>query len=219
MKLDQWQAPLFALFVVCCGAAFFRYPIEHSSDVAAWVQAVGSVGAIIIAVWVFHRQYLDTERRSQAEVRAFVQAIREELTTIWEGYNSGARTRLLAVQENQFFNAIFPVTTEAFTVYNRTSSQVGKVDDEELRRLIIVTYAKSKGLIYSFQLNNHLITDLKNFEVGYQGQDRNVRLQQKVAELIRYAGELKVRDEQVHESLNALLQRADEWLRGNRPYG
>ncbi|WP_027818861.1 hypothetical protein [Paraburkholderia bannensis] len=218
MKLDQWQAPLFALFVVICGAAFFHWPIEHSSDVAAWVQAVGSVGAIIIAVWVFHRQYLDAERRSQDEVHAFVQAIREEVSAVWEGYSTGARNRLLAVQENQFFNALFPVTTEAFTVYNRTSSQVGKVDDEELRRLIIVTYAKAKGLIYSFQLNNHLVTDLINFEASYHGQDREIRFQHKVNELVRYAGELKNRDTLVHESLNALLHRADEWLRANRTH-
>jgi len=218
MKLNQWQAPLLALFAVFCGAAFFRYPIEHSSDVAAWVQAVGSVGAIIIAIWVFHRQYLDTERRSQDEVRAFVHAVREEVNAIWDGYTSGARNQLLALQENQPFNLIFPATTEAFTVYNRASSQVGKVDDEELRRLIIVTYAKAKGLIYSFQLNNQLVKDLMDFEVGYHGPDRDERIRLKVKELVRYSGELKMRDKQVHESLGALLQRADAWLNANRTY-
>lgn len=88
VKIDQWQIPLFVLTIVFCGAALCRYPVQHSSDVAAWVQAVGSVGAIVIAVWVFHRQYLDAERRSQDEVRAFVQAIREEVNAVWGGYDT-----------------------------------------------------------------------------------------------------------------------------------
>ena len=213
VKIDQWQIPLFVLTIVFCGAALCRYPVQHSSDVAAWVQAVGSVGAIVIAVWVFHRQYLDAERRSQDEVRAFVQAIREEVNAVWGGYDTGARQQLLAVPVDGFFDVIFPVTTEAFTVYNRAAMQVGKVDDEELRRLIIVTYAKAKGLIYSFQLNNQLVADLMNFDVSYHGQDREVRIQRKHEMLVAYATQLKVRDTLVHESLSALVLRANQWLR------
>lgn len=78
-------------------SAFFHCFIEHPSDVAAWGQAIGSVVAILIAVWIYHCQCRDTERRSQDEVRAFVQAIREELKFIWEAYNSDARKSLLDV--------------------------------------------------------------------------------------------------------------------------
>ncbi|TGN94564.1 hypothetical protein [Burkholderia sp. USMB20] len=227
MKHHKWLIALLTLAAVAGASVYCHYPATDAASAAAWVQAAGSIGAILIAIWVANKQYRDTReaevrhaaddaRKELAETLAFVQAIREEINAIWEGYNVGARQQLLAVPEGGFFDAIFPVTTEAFTVYNRASSQVGKIADEELRRLIIVTYAKAKGLIYSFQLNNHLVTDLMNFDVSYHGQDRDARIRRKHAILVQYADQLKSRDRLVHESMIALLQRGDEWLRSER---
>lgn len=41
---------------------------NHSSDWASWVQAFGSIGAILIAVWVSHRDNQNAvERAARAE--------------------------------------------------------------------------------------------------------------------------------------------------------
>jgi hypothetical protein len=167
MKIDGWQLPLAAFAGVMAVSAFCAYPAKTSADVAAWVQAVGSIGAILVAVWVAHRQYTQTrqleldhvaaaEAKEKAEVRAFVQSVKQELSSIWEGYSTGIRPALLAVADGSYFGMIVAAQTDAFTVYNNASPQVGKVDDEELRRLIVETYARAKGHIYSMQLNNAL---------------------------------------------------------------
>lgn len=224
MKFDGWQIPLATVAGVIGASAYFYHPAASSEAVAAWVQAVGSIGAILAAVWVAHRQYeqtrqLELERakadaeEEQAETRAFVPSVRQELATIWEGYSTGIRPTLLAVGENAFFDALVPVQTDAFTIYNNASPRVGKVPDEELRRLIVTTYARAKGHIYSLQLNNSLIADLTNFAVMYRGENRDQILAGKRDLLVRYAVQLRERDAELERHITMLTARADDWLR------
>lgn len=49
MKND-WQVPLLALVAVVLFAAFNGRRLETAADVAAWVQGVGSLAAIVSAV-------------------------------------------------------------------------------------------------------------------------------------------------------------------------
>jgi hypothetical protein len=55
--------------LLCAGLikAFFAFPMQSAQDVAAWVQAIGSIGAIAGAVYVVRYQ-LDRQRRND-EVR------------------------------------------------------------------------------------------------------------------------------------------------------
>lgn len=223
MKFDGWQIPLATIALVMGASAYFAHPATTSEAVAAWVQAVGSIGAILAAVWVAHRQYeqtrqLELERaaadttKEQAETRAFVQSVRQELATIWEGYSVGIRPTLLATGENAFFDALVPVQTEAFTIYNNASPRVGKVPDEELRRLIVTTYARAKGHIYSLQMNNALLSDFTNFAVIHRGENHDAVLEAKRGLLVRYAVQLKTRDSELERHLQALLARADDWM-------
>jgi hypothetical protein len=81
-----WIVPLAVLLFIVVGAYLFEHASRLTpSDWAAWIQAIGSVGAIAAAVWVFHRQYAANRENGEAEVRAFVQAINDELRTIWTG--------------------------------------------------------------------------------------------------------------------------------------
>jgi hypothetical protein len=223
MKLDGWQIPLATIVGVVAGSAYFKYPADTSEAVAAWVQALGSIAAILAAVWVAHRQYEQTRQleldriaaataAENAETRAFVQAVRQELASIWDGYSTGIRPVLLAVEEDEFFDALVPVHTDAFTVFNNASPQVGKVPDEELRRLIVTTYARAKGHIYSLQMNSALINDFTNFAVMHRGENHERVLEAKKNVLVNYAAQMRVRDAQLEQYLQKLLARADEWL-------
>lgn len=106
----------------------------------------------------------DDAAKDLAETVAFVQAIREELQSVWFGYASDTRRRLLAVKESDFLDHIYTVSADAFTIYNEASSRVGKVPDAELRRLIVVVYAQAKGLVSSFQANNVLIREFSSYD-------------------------------------------------------
>ncbi|RZF23985.1 hypothetical protein EVC45_41245 [Paraburkholderia sp. UYCP14C] len=90
---------------------------------------------------------------------------------------------------------------------------MGKVPDEELRRLIVTTYARAKGHIYSLQVNNALLTDFTNFAVMHRGDNHEEILGEKKKILMNYAVQLRHRDVQPERHVRELIGRADEWLR------
>ncbi|MFM0505281.1 hypothetical protein [Paraburkholderia caffeinilytica] len=224
MKSHRWKIQYAAGF----GAgvlltALVKFPPNSSSDWAAWVQAIGSIGAIGIAIWVSHKQYrdaliLEQERKKSlaeqgsAEIRAIVEAVRDELDALWEGYNLQIGPLLRSLPVGSPFNFIYPVFTDAFTVYNGVSSKIGRIPERELRRLIVATYAHAKGLVYSFQLNNKMLTDRQQIDLLYQGNDRGQRLAQQDQILIEYAAILKERDTQIQTLVVELSVRIDSWL-------
>lgn len=56
MKLNEWIWPLGLLVAVVGAATFVHYQPHTSGDVAAWVQAIGSIGAIAGAFWIGEHQ-------------------------------------------------------------------------------------------------------------------------------------------------------------------
>jgi hypothetical protein len=225
MKLDGWQIPMLTIAGVVGASVYFRYPATTSEAVAAWVQAAGSIGAIVIAIWVSNKQYRDTRELEAkraaddaatelAETVAFVQSIREELRSVWFGYSSDTRKRLRKVPGRDYLDHIYLVSSDAFTIYNGSSSRVGKVPDAELRRLIVVVYAQAKGLVSSFHHNNALLHEFNAFDPGPMGPPQDMaRAIEKRRELIASAAMLKDRDAAIRRDLRALFARADRWLR------
>jgi hypothetical protein len=209
-KLDGWQYPLLFLVVaIFAGVLYLHFP--KPADWPAWVQAVGSVIGIGIAIYVPNRQIKIAREQDLAETRAFVQAIREELGTLWLGYSTNLRPHLHAVKEKDFLRLSFPMSTEAFTIYNGSSSRVGKVSDAELRRLIVAVYANAKGLIFSYQMNNKMLVDLDSIESLYSGS-LDARLSAKWQHLVDYAIGLKQLDCQFGKNIEAFFASADSWL-------
>lgn len=225
MKFDGWQIPLATIAFVMGASAYLSHPADSSEAVAAWVQAVGSIGAILAAVWVSHKQYRDTHEleaqraadnaaKDLAETVAFVQAIREELQSTWFGYSSDTRKRLLAVQPSEFLDHFYPVSADAFTIYNGSSARVGKVPDAELRRLIVVVYAQAKGLVSSFQFNNELLREYSTISVIPLGGIQQMGLATaKRRELVASTDKIKARDAAIHRDLKAFRICADKWLK------
>jgi len=212
-KLDGWQYPLLFLTVVISAGVLYCHP-PKSADWPAWVQAVGSIVGIGIAIYVPNRQIKIAREQDAAETHAFVQAIREELGTLWHGYSTNLRPHLHAVQEKDFLRSSFPMSTEAFTIYNGSSSRVGKIEDAELRRLIVVTYANAKGLIFSYQMNNKMLVDLDSVESLYSGK-LDARLSAKWEHLVDYAIGLKRIDGEFGKNIEAFFKSADSWLQAH----
>lgn len=79
-KIDGWEVPLGVLASVVMISIFLHYQPHTSESVAAWVQAFGSVAAIVGAVWVGNRQVqaaLSAEARASAGRRRSILAIAE----------------------------------------------------------------------------------------------------------------------------------------------
>jgi hypothetical protein len=210
---NGWQIPLVALVLVVLFAAFIAKPMASAADIAAWVQGVGSLLAIGAAVWIYAKQYQDKKADDLAETRAFIQSIHTELSALWGGYSRNMRPKLQGdIQERGFIYHVFPASPDALLVYNSTVARVGKVDDAGLRELIVQSYARFRGMIYSLQLNNALVNDLAQFEILYRADDREKRLEQKIGVLRDYATQLKQGDADIEGLLTRLLPMMEKWL-------
>ena len=63
MDRGEWKWPLGVLGFVMAAAIFVHYQPHKSGDVASWVQAVGSIGAIVSGFAVANVQQRNAERR------------------------------------------------------------------------------------------------------------------------------------------------------------
>lgn len=62
-------AALFAIVTFWIYCIFISFPIEKTSDLASWVQAVGSIAAILGAFWIAASQRSDADRREEMKNR------------------------------------------------------------------------------------------------------------------------------------------------------
>ncbi|WP_321943133.1 hypothetical protein [Paraburkholderia tropica] len=185
------------------------------SDWSGIVQGVGSIVAVIAAVGIYGQQYNDKKAEEREEIKAFVQAVRDEIRSLWSLYDRQVGPALRGLKDGEAFRYFYPVSADALTFYNNAASHVGKVNDAELRRLIVETYAIAKGIISSFQMNNHLLTDYENLLTHYQQADRGTVLESREVGLVQYTIELKRQGDVLDGSVAALLSKIDGWLERN----
>ncbi|MEM5459645.1 hypothetical protein VSR69_33035 [Paraburkholderia phytofirmans] len=225
MKSVNWKI----LFAIGFGAgmlltALLKFPPNSSSDWATWVQAIGSIGAVGIAIWVSHKQYRDSQllegqrrgaeiAREETEIRAFIQATHDELRAIWSDYNEHVGPALRKTRDDQPFLYLFPASEDAFTIYNGSASyQIGKVPDVELRRLIVSVYSRFKRLILSLQINNRMVQERIDLDIFEHSSNRSLVLKDKDAHMSRHTNALKKRDSDLLTEIDSFFSAANEWL-------
>ncbi|MFL9998256.1 hypothetical protein PQR34_43885 [Paraburkholderia sediminicola] len=209
---DGWQAPLAALVVVILFAAFDAKPMQSAADIAAWVQGVGSLFAIIAAVWIYTKQYRDKKADDENETRAFVQAIRHEVETVWAEYCEAARPALHAIKTGQYYDSMVPIAAYDLVTYNNSSARVGKIDDEALRASIVTVYTRLRSHLNSIQLNNSLVETLEQVSLTYHLNDREQQMGRRFNSMNSYAEALKKSDATLGNNIDTFLVSIDVWL-------
>jgi ABC-type nickel/cobalt efflux system permease component RcnA len=171
-KFVDGLSDLVILLFVVLGTAvvmFEIFPSLTSEAAAAWTQAGGAMIAIGIAIWVPIDQNKKSQERDamreRTEIAHDLQSLREELSVMSEGmkYSIGN------IMDRDLPNGIIPVTwrpeVDAYVIYNSICERIGRVPDQNLRRGIIRTYARLKGVVLSFRLNADLLEQLQQAEV------------------------------------------------------
>lgn len=227
MKIDGWLYPLgFLVALMAAGVLYCHTPT--ASDAAAWVQAVGSIGAIGIAIWVSRRQYLDSREleasRTRAdaakdleETRAFVQSIQVEVGALWTSFNRGVGPELRALSEGRPFLTQYINTADVLTIYNGSAWRVGKVDDPELRQAMVSTVMLLKGFLRALQENNILINRHNDLFNGAPTPQRDNQLGNVMATLVHLANMLRRQDVTIREAIDDMHTRCEAWLHDTRP--
>lgn len=122
------------------------------------------------AYWIFyasssqksHENALDLQKQNQQKlIKGFLQAIHDEIETLWEIYEADMGVQLEALHDGNPLLVYYPVMQEYFTVYNTNGFLIGHVEDPDLRKLIIQVYSKARGLIDSYKMNNDMVGKLE----------------------------------------------------------
>lgn len=118
---------------------------------------IGSALTLLATYWAHHLQRSQQEEKDQQMLLGILQAIHDEIETLWDIYIDAIGHQLEALADGQPLQMYWPVIQEYFTVYNTNAFFIGRIQNHDLRKLIVSTYSKSRGLIDSYRLNNDLV--------------------------------------------------------------
>jgi hypothetical protein len=92
-----------------------------------------------------------------ATVRGVLLGIRAEITTLWDIYTAEFGAVFEQLNDGEAFLYHYPLYQNYFSVYESNAPLFGQILDDELRKSIVTTYLKGRGLIDSHLYNNQLI--------------------------------------------------------------
>lgn len=135
-----------------------------SSDLAAWVQAVGSVAAILVAVWISHQDSQNAEKRARAaersEAESVLRIIAAELFVQWTQYESSAGSVVLNAQDKKPMLFYWEPPNTPLPVQMACIGRLIGIEDTDLHRKIVLAYAEFTLLIRLFRLNNRELENI-----------------------------------------------------------
>jgi hypothetical protein len=154
------------------------------------------------------------KREDKAEatlIRGFVQAIADELQSVWDRYNVEIGPHLRSLEDAK--PAIpFPLHQTYFAVFDSNAFLLGRIPDRKLGRQIISTYVEAKGFVDSMRYYERLVTKYK--------ADRRapplsvVSDSEAYIEIINYSAQLKKAHAMLEAKVNALQDPMRAFLGG-----
>ncbi len=170
---------------------------------------IGSV-LTLIATYVAHKLDRNAVKENERKlVFGFLQGVHDEIETLWDNYQEKVGARVESLQQGQPFQYYWAVTQEYFTIYTENAHLIGMVDEHDLRKQIVSTYARAKGLIDSYRLNNELVHKYEQAALIYAETEEEAHAQQANAimqGLVTYAVSLKQSHSEVKSDVNILLR-------------
>ena len=121
-----------------------------------------------------------------------------------------AGAHLETLQDGEPVAIYWPITQDYFTIYGANANSVGRVQDHDLRKAIVVAYTKARGLIDSFRMNNELVHKFEYTTLLHQESNNPVHQAHANAHrqnLVRYAAQLKQRHNDLKAIISDLLRR------------
>ncbi|OBT05370.1 hypothetical protein A9267_16070 [Shewanella sp. UCD-FRSSP16_17] len=157
----------------------------------------------------FNNQKVQSEENEKKLIKGVLQAIHDELETIFERYQDTMGSKIETLKENEPLAFYYPLVSDFFTVYNANCFLIGRIPDNDLRKKIIKTYTIAKGMVDSFRLNNDLVSKWEFSEKLYAESQLEVHKQQALAHysaLAEYGKSLKINHTTFKAEVNDLLR-------------
>lgn len=156
-------ADIYSIFTDLSG--LWGWSVPSAEAWAAWVQAVGSIGAILVAVWVSHHQHEKQRERERdherEEVRRMLCCLRGELEAAVASVERNVGKHMLPNPSSTAFNMTYPLGENSFPIFHAFVPKLGLISDPQLREEVIGTYSRAHSLVMTFKYNNELIDDFE----------------------------------------------------------
>lgn len=144
-------------------------------------------------------------------IKSLLQALYDELETVYERYQETMGSRIESLDKNMPLTFYYPVISDFFTVYHGNSFLIGRIKDHDLRKGIIKTYTLAKGLMDSYRLNNDILQKYEHWCLVSAETQLEVHRTQAAAyyqSLVTYAEVLK----KLHDDLKVDLKSTTRML-------
>ena len=125
---------------------------------------LGGLLALLGVILAHNLQLARQQKQEQKTVSGFLQAILTELDTCWNRAQETVNSVLESHPDNQPFESEVFINTDYFTVYHNNSHLLGRVEDDDLRKMIVATYTRYKALVETYNVNTQF--NLKWQETG-----------------------------------------------------
>lgn len=135
-----------------------------SSSMASWVQALGSIAALAVTgftVWWQAQKTMEAnELRDKAEQLSLLTALHDELDMSLKNYQQMFGRVVDEIEQGKFLDEHFFSPREPFPIYVSSAAQLGRVQDDKLRRSIMEAYSTANTLLQTLRRNSALLDDL-----------------------------------------------------------
>lgn len=149
------------------------------------------------------------EENEKLIISSLLQAIHDELETIFDRYQDSMGNRLESLNDGEPLYFYYPLVSDFFTVYHGNSFLLGRIKDNDLRKSIIKTYTIAKGMVDSFKLNNDMVHKADHWELVYSETQLPIhrdRFNSQCHSLAVYAKSLKEMHSELKSNVKSTLR-------------
>lgn len=124
------------------------------SILGAWIGGRYAKKSVLIAADKHSEADRNRERQEIANIR---KALKTEIDTLFSRYLTTIGKQIEAHETEEPFWYYFPAYQKYYIVFENNAHLVGKIPDDNERKLIVETYSAARGLLDNYLYNNSLI--------------------------------------------------------------
>lgn len=203
---------LYALGLVCVLILVTAYSLSPSKDfdLPAWVQAVGSIAAILVAVWVSsdqtRQQRQRDDQREADEIEGVIRCIKAEVQTSLKYMSREVLPALEHVSPGDPIRFEFRLPEYPFPIFDALIPKLGMLP-ALLRHQMIHAYAQAKSLAITTSVHNDLAETFDLVEIRFNAEPPLASIGEltgALRALTSYGNTLRTAFEATHKDLHAL---------------
>lgn len=107
-----------------------------------------------------HKMDIQKEQQNlETSLHSFYRSALVEIETSWSIYSNAIGIDIEKLTEGEPFLKFYPITQDYFSTYKANTSLIGRIPDNDLRNLLVKSYAEFQSFSETLNLSNRLVSD------------------------------------------------------------